>query len=89
MRCGNWRQNTARETSGSTPSPPDHWRPLAARGIQGFPDMRRIHSEKAPLQRNITHREVGDTALYLCSDLSSGVTGAVIPVDAGYHVMAV
>ena len=62
---------------------------LAARGIQGFPDMRRIHSQKAPLQRNITHREVGDTALYLCSPLSSGVTGAVIPVDAGYHVMAV
>ena len=41
---------------------------LAARGIQGFPDMRRIHAQKAPLKRNITHREVGDTALYLCSD---------------------
>ena len=62
---------------------------LAGRGITGFRDMRRIHAEKAPLQRNITHQEVGDTALYLCSDLSSGVTGAVIPVDAGYHIMAV
>ena len=62
---------------------------LAGRGIAGFRDMRRMHAEKAPLQRNITHREVGDTALYLCSELSSGVTGAVIPVDAGYHIMAV
>jgi enoyl-[acyl-carrier protein] reductase I len=62
---------------------------LAGRGITGFRDMRRMHAERAPLQRNITHREVGDTALFLCSDLSSGVTGAVIPVDAGYHVMAV
>ncbi|MEE8158966.1 MAG: enoyl-ACP reductase [Dehalococcoidia bacterium] len=62
---------------------------LAARGIHGFPDMRRIHAQKAPLQRNITHEEVAKTALYLCSDLSSGVTGAIIPVDAGYHIMAV
>ena len=62
---------------------------LAGRGITGFRDMRRMHAESAPLKRNITHREVGDTALYLCSNLSSGVTGAVIPVDAGYHIMAV
>ncbi len=62
---------------------------LAGRGITGFRDMRRVHAEKSPLQRNITHQEVGDAALYLCSDLSSGVTGAVIPVDAGYHIMAV
>ena len=62
---------------------------LAARGIRGFPDLLKIHARKAPLQRNITHKEVADTALYLCSSLSSGVTGAIIPVDAGYHVMAV
>lgn len=62
---------------------------LAARGISGFLDMRRAHAEKAPLGRNITADEVAKTALYLCSDLSSGVTGAVLPVDAGYHVMAV
>lgn len=62
---------------------------LAGRGIQGFRDMRQMHAERAPLKRNITHQEVGDTALFLCSELSSGVTGAVIPVDAGYHVMAV
>ena len=62
---------------------------LAARGIHGFLDMKRIHAEKSPLQRNITADEVARTALFLCSDLSSGVTGSVIPVDAGYHIMAV
>lgn len=62
---------------------------LAARGISGFLDMRRAHAEKAPLGRNITADEVAQTALFLSSDLSSGVTGAVLPVDAGYHIMAV
>jgi enoyl-[acyl-carrier protein] reductase I len=62
---------------------------LAARGIHGFLDMKKVHAEKAPLKRNITHEEVGKAALFLCSDLSSGVTGSVIPVDAGYHIMAV
>ena len=62
---------------------------LAARGITGFRDMRHVHAEKAPLQRNITVEEVAQTALFLCSGLSSGITGAVIPVDAGYHIMAV
>ncbi len=62
---------------------------LAARGISGFLDMRRTHAEKAPLGRNITADEVAQTALFLCSDLSSGVTGTVLPVDAGYHIMAV
>ena len=62
---------------------------LASRGIHGFPDMRRIHAERAPLKRNITHEEVGKVALFLCSDLSSGITGSIIPVDAGYHIMAI
>ena len=62
---------------------------LAARGIHGFQDMKRIHAEKAPLQRNITAEEVAKTALFLCSDLSSGITGSIITVDAGYHIMAV
>ena len=62
---------------------------LAGRGIHGFLDMKRIHAEKAPLQRNITADEVAKTALFLCSDLSSGITGSIIPVDAGYHIMAV
>jgi enoyl-[acyl-carrier protein] reductase I len=62
---------------------------LAARGIHGFMDMRRHHAEKAALKRNISADEVANTALFLCSDLSSGITGSVIPVDAGYHIMAI
>ncbi|MBM3926244.1 MAG: enoyl-ACP reductase [SAR202 cluster bacterium] len=62
---------------------------LAARGIHGFLDMKKVHAERAPLQRNITHDEVGKAALFLLSDLASGVTGAVLPVDAGYHIMGV
>ena len=60
---------------------------LAARSIPGFNDMRRAFAEKAPLFRNVTHDEVANTALFLCSELSSGITGAVIPVDAGYNIM--
>ena len=62
---------------------------LSARGIHGFMDMKRHHAEKAALKRNISADEVANTALFLCSDLSSGITGSVIPVDAGYHIMAI
>ena len=62
---------------------------LAARGIRGFNDMQRIHAERAPLKRNITQEEVAATALFLASPLSSGITGAILPVDAGYHIMGV
>lgn len=60
---------------------------LAARGISGFIDMLQLHRERAPLKRNIEHREVGDTAVFLLSDLSSGITGETIYVDAGYNIM--
>ena len=62
---------------------------LAARGIHGFMDMKKIHAERAPLKRNIVAEEVAKTALFLCSGMSSGITGSIIPVDAGYHIMAV
>ena len=62
---------------------------LAARGIHGFMDMKKIHAERAPLKRNIVAEEVAKTALFLCSSMSSGITGSIIPVDAGYHIMAV
>ena len=62
---------------------------LAARGIHGFMDMKKIHAERAPLKRNIVAEEVAKTALFLCSAMSSGITGSIIPVDAGYHIMAV
>ena len=62
---------------------------LSSRVISGYRDMKRIHAERAPMGRNITHEDVGGTALYLCSDLSSGVTGSVIHVDAGYSIMGI
>lgn len=62
---------------------------LAARGISGFTNMLEHHKERAPLKRNIEHREVGDTASFLLSDLSSGITGEVIYVDAGYNIMGI
>ena len=62
---------------------------LASRVISRYRDMKRIHAERSPMGRNITHDEVAKTALYLCSDLSSGVTGSIIPEAAGYHIMAV
>jgi enoyl-[acyl-carrier protein] reductase I len=60
---------------------------LAARGISGLGDMLRSHAERAPLKRNVEVSEVGDTALFLASDLSSGITGEVIYVDCGYNIM--
>jgi enoyl-[acyl-carrier protein] reductase I len=60
---------------------------LSAKGIRDFNDMLRHASEKAPLGRNVEAAEVGKSALYLVSDLSSGVTGETHYVDAGYNVL--
>jgi enoyl-[acyl-carrier protein] reductase I len=62
---------------------------LSARSIPGFNTMRNAFEERSPLGRNITHDEVANTALFLLSDLSTGITGTVIPVDAGYTVMGI
>jgi len=60
---------------------------LAASGIANFPEMLLNYVAKAPLRRNITADEVGDCALFLCSDLSKAITGQIIFVDAGYSAM--
>ena len=60
---------------------------LAARGIRRFSDMQHVHAERAALRRNIEVDEVADTALFLCSSLSRGITGEIICVDAGYRIM--
>ena len=62
---------------------------LSSRVITGYRDMKKAHAERAPLRRNITAEEVAKTALYLCSDLSSGVTGEVVHVDTGYNIMGI
>ncbi len=60
---------------------------LAARGISGFGDMLKAHEERAPLGRNVEVSEVADTALFLASDMGSGITGETIYVDCGYNIM--
>jgi enoyl-[acyl-carrier protein] reductase I len=58
-----------------------------ARAIKGFLEMVHRATDQAPLRRSTTADEVADTAVYLCSDLARGLTGEILHVDAGYHVM--
>ena len=62
-------------------------RTLAASGISDFKTMLHHVAERAPLKLNIDASEVGKTALYLCSEWSSAVTGDVLHVDAGYNIV--
>jgi enoyl-[acyl-carrier protein] reductase I len=62
-------------------------RTLAAAGISDFRTMLHHVADRAPLKRNIDADEVGKTAIYLCSDWGSAVTGEVLHVDAGYNIM--
>jgi enoyl-[acyl-carrier protein] reductase I len=61
---------------------------LAARGVGNLGSMLRHHADRAPLRRNVEAAEVGNAALFLCSPLSSGITGEVLHVDCGYNIMA-
>ena len=62
-------------------------RTLASSAVGGILDMIRHVEETAPLRRTVTQTEVGNTAAFLGSDLSSGITGQVIYVDSGYEIM--
>ena len=64
-------------------------RTLAAAGISGFKTMYGTFASVAPLRSNISIEDVGKTALYLASDLSSAVTGETIYVDGGFNVLGV
>jgi enoyl-[acyl-carrier protein] reductase I len=64
-------------------------RTLAASGIAGFKGMYRGFAEVAPLRANITPEDVGRSALFLASDLSSAVTGEVLYVDGGFNIVGV
>jgi enoyl-[acyl-carrier protein] reductase I len=64
-------------------------RTLAAAGIAGFKAMYGAFDDVAPLRSNITIEDVGRTAVYLASDLSSAVTGEVIYVDGGFNIVGV
>ena len=60
---------------------------LAAAGIGDFRTMLHHVEENAPLRKNVTIEEVGNTSAFLCSDLASGITGQVIYVDSGYSII--
>lgn len=62
-------------------------RTLAAAGVRGFKGMMHTVEEKAPLRRNVTLEEVGETGLFLLSPRASGITGETLFVDSGYQIM--
>ena len=62
---------------------------LSARGVSDFSSMLKHAAERAPLRRNVDPREVGNTALFLCSPMASAITGEVIYVDCGYNIMGI
>lgn len=62
-------------------------RTLASSAVGGIRDMIKHVESVAPLRRTVTQLEVGNTAAFLASDLSSGITGQVVYVDAGYEIM--
>ncbi len=64
-------------------------RTLASSAVGGILDMIHHVEEVAPLRRTVTQLEVGNAAAFLCSDLSSGITGQVLYVDAGYEIMGI
>ena len=62
-------------------------RTLASHGVANFQSRYQLFKEVAPLRRHVTLTDVGGAALYLCSDLASGVTGEIHFVDAGYNIL--
>ncbi|MCA1056718.1 enoyl-ACP reductase FabI [Rossellomorea aquimaris] len=62
-------------------------RTLSAKGVGDFNSILKEIEERAPLRRNTTQEEVGDTAVFLFSDLSRGITGENLHVDSGYHIL--
>jgi len=62
-------------------------RTMSALAVGGFSEVLGWVEKKAPLKRNVTGQDVGDTAVYLLSNLSAGVTGQIIHVDCGYSIV--
>lgn len=60
---------------------------LAASGVHGISKMLEYHRSHAPLRKNTEQEEVGDAALFLVSHLSRGITGEIVHVDGGFHVL--
>jgi enoyl-[acyl-carrier protein] reductase I len=64
-------------------------RTLAAAGVSRFKDMYRHFTELAPLQQHVTIEDIGDVAVFLCSNMASKITGEVLYVDSGYNIIGV
>ncbi len=64
-------------------------RTLAAAGVSGFKKMHRLFEEISPLRRPLTIDDLGNAAVYLCSDMSRGTTGEIHYVDGGYNIIGV
>lgn len=62
-------------------------RTLSAKGVSGFNEKANVIVEKAPLRRNVDQDQVGDATLFFISELSRGVTGEVLHVDSGFHII--
>ena len=62
-------------------------RTLAASAVKSFKKMLTYGEKVSPLRRNITAEEVGNSAVFLCSDLASGITGEILHVDAGLSIV--
>ncbi|MEZ5163099.1 MAG: enoyl-ACP reductase [Fimbriimonadaceae bacterium] len=60
---------------------------ISARGVKGLLDMLKYVNDRAPLKREYGQEECGLSSVYLCSDLSKGVTGQIIFVDSGYNIV--
>lgn len=60
---------------------------LAASGVKDLRKMLTYQEEVSPMRRNVTTDDVGNAAAFLCSDLASGITGEVVHVDGGYHII--
>lgn len=60
---------------------------LAASGVSGFRKMLNYHDNVAPLRTSVSQEDVGNAALYLCSDLANHVTGQILYVDAGWNIL--
>jgi enoyl-[acyl-carrier protein] reductase I len=64
-------------------------RTLAAAGVSRFKDMYRHFTKLAPLQQHVTIEDIGEVAVFLCSDMAGKITGEVLYVDSGYNIIGV
>jgi enoyl-[acyl-carrier protein] reductase I len=62
---------------------------LAAAGISGFSTILQVYRDRAPLRKNVELAEVADSAIFLLGPESRGITGEVLLVDGGFHVMGI